>query len=314
MKNLLLILALVFTNSLFALNCNSIIDGDWNNPLTWSCGVVPSPGDTITISAGTIVTVSINTNLNGAPVLIIIDGILLFDSPGAKLRLECGSIIMITPTGEIRDSGNGTPSHSIRICGVDVWTGTDGSVFGPLIIGGSPLAIELVNFTVESDRDLLSFEWTTATETNNDFFSIEASSDNQNWISLGTVNGAGNSSQELNYSFETFNQNNAIYFRLKQTDFDGKSSLSNIIALKNDSSLEFSIYPNPATDNRLTIQTAAVGNYNLIICNSSGSTIYEMRDINSSIVTLDNLELNKGVYFVRIENKSETKLMKLIKN
>ena len=233
MKNLLLIIAFAFSNSIFALNCSSIADGNWNNPSTWSCGVVPSAGDSITISVGTTVTVSVNTDLTGAPVTIFIDGILLFDSPGAKLRLECGSVLILSATGEIRDSGNGTPSHSIRICGADVWKGTDGSVFGPLIIIGSPLSVELLDFNVEMKRDLLLFSWITATETNNDYFSIEASSDQASWMTIGNVNGAGNSSEEITYSYEeALNGRDLIYFRIRQTDYDGRSTVSKIIVLK----------------------------------------------------------------------------------
>jgi hypothetical protein len=86
---ILFVLSFFFTAfNLSAATCNSLGNGAWDNPLNWSCGVVPAPVDIINIMPGHTVTVSNNTNLTGAPVVINIYGVLLFDSPGAKHRHE----------------------------------------------------------------------------------------------------------------------------------------------------------------------------------------------------------------------------------
>ena len=116
----LFVTSVLFSLNSNAANCNSLGNGNWNTPATWSCGSVPAGGDNITIEVGDTVSISSVTNITGAPVTIIIDGVFLFDSPSAKLRLPCGSVIIITSTGSIQSTGVGQPSHSIRICGDEV--------------------------------------------------------------------------------------------------------------------------------------------------------------------------------------------------
>lgn len=86
---ILFVLSFFFTAfNLSAATCNSLGNGAWDNPLNRSCGVVPAPVDIINIMPGHTVTVSNNTNLTGAPVVINIYGVLLFDSLGAEHRQE----------------------------------------------------------------------------------------------------------------------------------------------------------------------------------------------------------------------------------
>ena len=313
MKNLIFIIGLSISNFSYSAICNSIGSGNWNNPLIWSCGVVPSPGDVITIGLGDIVTISINTDMNGIPTILYIDGVLLFDSPGAKLRLECGSSVVISGTGEIRDSGNGTPSHSLRICGVDEWTGIEGSLFGPLVIGVTPLSIELVEFSVEKLRNELNFKWITATENNNDYFTIEASSDNSNWDAIEIMAGAGNSSEEIYYELLNSNGLAYSYFRLRQTDYDGTSTLSKSIHLSNSESSELSVFPNPWTNGRLSINSS-FENYSVYIYHASGIMVSQIANSNGSFVEIENENFEKGVYFIKISNGNDLISKKLVIN
>lgn len=69
---------------------------------------------------------------------------------------------------------------------------------------------------------------------NNAFFTVEKTYDGKNFEYLGKLNGAGNSTQSLNYSLIDYNIRPVInYYRLKQTDFDGLSTLSEIITIDN---------------------------------------------------------------------------------
>ena len=313
MKNLLIIFAIFFSNCSLSLTCSSISDGDWNNPLTWSCGAIPSPGDTITISLGDIVTVSSNINLNGVATLIYIDGVLLFDSPGAKLRLGCGSSIVLSATGEIRDSGNGTPSHSIRICGSDVWTGSTGSVFGPLVIGTIPLSIELIDFTVDVFRNELLFQWSTANEINNDYFNIESSIDNLNWVSIGTIKGAGSSSERIDYEFGLNNNLAHRYFRLRQTDFDGQSTLSKVVSISNSASYDINVYPNPMNSNYVIIETD-IEEYDMKILSLNGKVVYQLQNQNEKYLRIDGLNIEKGTYIIHLFGENQKMTAKIIKD
>lgn len=86
-----------------------------------------------------------------------------------------------------------------------------------------PLPIELLSFSFEIHPGVVLLRWITATEINNDFFTIERSRDMLQWEELGKIQGAGNSNELLSYNFSDRNPVRGIsYYRLKQTDFDGK--------------------------------------------------------------------------------------------
>ena len=105
--------------------------------------------------------------------------------------------------------------------------------------GEVELPIDFLSFTpiIEPDRVLLN--WTTGTEINNDYFTIERSRDMYGWEVLGFVDGAGNSSVPLSYSFSYMRPLDGLaYYRLKQTDFDGQFKYYGPIAAHYDLGLE----------------------------------------------------------------------------
>jgi hypothetical protein len=112
----------------------------------------------------------------------------------------------------------------------------------------SSLPIELFSFTAEANEMLkaVDLEWITATETNNDFFTLERSVDGENWEAIQTMKGAGNSTVELDYAWRDKSPLNGFsYYRLKQTDFDGAYSYSSIKSVTFDGVSDFKVYPNP---------------------------------------------------------------------
>lgn len=119
----------------------------------------------------------------------------------------------------------------------------------------SVLPIELLYFKATfQDRDVL-LKWATATEINNDFFSIERSSDGRMFNEFARINGTGYSSTTNEYSFLDSNPLSGLsYYRLKQTDYDGIFTYSQIIAVENIyNNFDFEIFPNPVED-ELNIQ------------------------------------------------------------
>ena len=123
------------------------------------------------------------------------------------------------------------------------------------------MPVELLAFAAECKAPSeIVLNWTTASEINNDYFTVERSQDVtlsgvEGWETIGTVDGAGNSSTAHNYSFtdqlSTLEPSNfsTVYYRLKQTDHDGQFTYSDVVALDNCHALSaFIIYPNPASD------------------------------------------------------------------
>lgn len=85
------------------------------------------------------------------------------------------------------------------------------------------LPVELLSFQGQIIQGEIVLHWQTASETNNHYYTIERSRDMQTWDILGRLEGAGNSNQLLSYSFaDRLPLQGVSYYRLKQTDFDGK--------------------------------------------------------------------------------------------
>lgn len=92
------------------------------------------------------------------------------------------------------------------------------------------MPIQLVDFHAKPDGDFTMLHWTTASEINNNFFTLEKSFNGEFFEEFAEVKGAGNSNSPINYESMDMAQNKSkVYYRLKQTDFDGKFTYSDIL-------------------------------------------------------------------------------------
>ena len=125
-------------------------------------------------------------------------------------------------------------------------TTTTGSVSGTVssfspftlgTVGANPLPIKLVTFYGEKEQNKNILRWTTASEKNNDYFTIEKTTDGKEFHEVGRIEGAGNSIYHNSYSLTDANVENILnYYRLVQTDFDGKKEYSDLITIDNRNS------------------------------------------------------------------------------
>lgn len=140
------------------------------------------------------------------------------------------------PTGSLFTDGTAQGTGSLT-AGSNLlsWTGLSTfSLFGGAVDGAIALPIELVSFTGQKSGQNNELKWTTASELNNDYFTIEKTLDGTNFEVVGIENGAGNSNQYLDYSLIDYDVRNVLnYYRLKQTDFDGKYDFSELISIDN---------------------------------------------------------------------------------
>jgi hypothetical protein len=97
------------------------------------------------------------------------------------------------------------------------------------------LPIELMEFNGKENGVNNLLYWNTASEQNNNYFTLERTADGENWINVATINGAGNSQEVLSYSYldSDYERGKVNYYRLSQTDFDGNSETFNIISIDN---------------------------------------------------------------------------------
>ncbi len=115
-----------------------------------------------------------------------------------------------------------------------------------------PITLESVDAINQGAKNLIT--WITNSEQNNDFFTLERSRDVENWTEVGKLPGAGNSQVSLMYSMEDYEFYSPItYYRLKQTDYDGKETYSEVVSVntsKGDGDQFVSeIYPNVTSEN-----------------------------------------------------------------
>ena len=114
---------------------------------------------------------------------------------------------------------------------------------------GNLIPVELTSFIVSASNGSVSLQWRTATETNNRIFEIERKSENTEYLTVGFVNGQGTTTQAHDY---TFSDNNVIpgsySYRLKQIDYDGRFSYSDVVNVEITAPTVFQLsqnYPNP---------------------------------------------------------------------
>ncbi|MCL4857552.1 MAG: T9SS type A sorting domain-containing protein, partial [Flavobacteriales bacterium] len=160
------------------------------------------------------------------------------------------------------------------------------------------LPIELLSFTGKSIGSSNLLEWKTTTEINNDYFTLERSSNATHFSELGIIEGAGNSNTLLHYQYtDNAPLEGVNYYRLKQTDFDGRFSYSNIVALSNKTTA-FSIWNSAETlfikgDNENS--TSSLKIYNLL-----GELVLEKYFQEN--ITINTTDFSSGIYLVKIQS------------
>jgi hypothetical protein len=197
------------------------------------------------------------------------------------------------------------------------------TTFSTFAIGspGSSLPVELLSFTGKSIDNKVKLNWTTSSETNNDYFSIEKSTDGITYNLLGTVKGAGNSNIKLNYEFEDIAPELGVnYYKLKQTDFDGKFEYFNIITVSiENTTAAMTASPNPFIDEiKIKYNSSVSGVVEIILYDLNGNIVkksqQEVSKGSNVFVCSDFKTVPAGVYLLGItqDNKS-TAVIKMIK-
>ena len=214
-------------------------------------------------------------------------------------------------TSTWKNHGNGGTTGTIAFG--TVTTAAPVTSFSPFTLGSisgdNPLPIQLLSFNAKQNKNLVALTWNTASELNNEYFTLEKSLDGIHYVAIGTIDGAGTTTEENNYSFnDEYPAIGKNYYRLLQTDLDGSSECSKTIVCNfegNTDNAVLNVYPNP-TDGTFTIIAFsafdAKNEKRIIIENSLGETIYS-KTIDGTInkFSIDALsKAPKGVYIVRL--------------
>jgi hypothetical protein len=171
----------------------------------------------------------------------------------------------------------------------------------------NPLPIDLMNFDGLCENNEIKLNWSTASERDNDFFTIEQTCDGINFTNVANIDGAGNSNSVINYSITVPNNCSGIsYFRISQTDFNGAKELFDMISIDCKDQLPIEIYPNPA-ENELTVKIGSLKVQRIELLDAAGRLISKgefLNGVSNTTITFDLTKMSAGVYIVKCEQKN----------
>jgi hypothetical protein len=249
-------------------------------------------------SANVNVTLSWNTNSGGVTTL-------------SELRVARWDISQ----AKWKDQGNGGTTGNTT--SGTVITSAPVTSFSPFTLasagGGNPLPVHLKSFNCSlTPQGHVVLDWATVTESNSDYFEVERSADGKNFKSAGKKDAAGNSSKEIKYRLEDkaplYGQS---YYRLKEVDYDGKTSYTELCAVFNPILPENSAYPNPAGD-VVYINLSEEDQIGWVkIQNSIGVECKVPVTVDTDKITINSSGLASGVYIIDVVVNQKLRRMKV---
>lgn len=170
------------------------------------------------------------------------------------------------------------------------------------------LPVELSGFNVSLEKESVLLKWTTATETDNDYFTMQHSTNGINFQDIGRTNGAGISTEAIDYTYtHSTPQNGANYYRLQMTDYGGKNTYSKVEVIRMDllEIVNINIYPQPATGiSTLDINAYTDAEVSIEIYTLSGQIVnainWDLKAGQNSI-TLNSEKLQAGTYLIVVQ-------------
>jgi hypothetical protein len=154
----------------------------------------------------------------------------------------------------------------------------------------------------------VELKWVTESELNNDYFTVERSNDGMEFAAAGTVKGAGTVSSQSNYTFVDEKPFRGLsYYRLRQTDFNRRTTFSKIVSVKvSEVNREVIAYPNPSNGSNLNLSLRGFDlqeELQISVTNLYGqslwSTIIRVTETGDEYISVKpSINLSPGVYVV----------------
>ncbi|MES2132282.1 MAG: T9SS type A sorting domain-containing protein [Bacteroidota bacterium] len=178
------------------------------------------------------------------------------------------------------------------------------------LYSGLPIELLYFNATANPKEDLL--EWATASEINNDFFTVERSKDGINWQVLRQIKGAGNSRETRSYNTTITEITSGVsYYRLKQTDYDKSVKYAPIVSVERNEKETIRIFPLPATDQLYVIfNEPKIGSLSALT--TSGKEVVLNYVTEDSMITINTQTLDAGIYTLKIVSGKEIYYKRII--
>ena len=237
---------------------------------------------------------------------------LRFGGPGSLTRMYSGQLDEVRISNIARSDEWIETEFNNQSSPGTFFTITSGASINPC----GPLPIELLFFRGTNIGESTVLSWATSSELNNDYFTLQRSTDGKTFIELGTVVGAGNSKTRLDYEFVDRRPETGLnYYRLKQTDFDGSFSYSKLISVNSNTDFteEIRLYPNPNKgDFSIRMTTASDHPVTISVLDEAGKTLTTLVKTPMGHLEHNFQNFPKGVYFIKITSEYQQTVKKVI--
>lgn len=196
---------------------------------------------------------------------------------------------------------SGTKSEMLALIGDETkWSGDNNTNYSAVVpaFTVNVFPVELVSFDAVLSDNFVTLNWATGSELNNDYFSIERSSDGNIFTKIGKVEGIGTSQELSTYSFRDLVPfSDTYYYRLRQVDYDGTFSFSSVVRIEIlTEGLSLELYPNPVVE---TLTIKATNGLSLNIYSMTSQLVYS-GDFSLGEIKADLSMLESGVYVVEV--------------
>lgn len=176
------------------------------------------------------------------------------------------------------------------------------------VAGALPVALSRFEARV-NDREQVELTWATESEYDNDYFSVERSGTGRDFTAVGTVGGHGTTDARQDYRFTDEHPLPGVsYYRLRQVDYDGQTTFSDVAEVRISGGAQYGIFPNPASGIlRVSGDLEAVGRLRLY--DAVGTMVADLPPGSGEI---DLAGLTPGTYLVEIVYGSGTEMYRVV--
>jgi hypothetical protein len=203
--------------------------------------------------------------------------------------------------------GGTSPSRNIAATGLTLTS------FSPFTVVSSVVVpVELTYFKGKNTEGGNLLTWQTAQEQNNSHFDIERSADGSTFHTIGQTKGKGTTAYTSDYNFTDNNPFPIAYYRLRQVDFSGKTTLSQVITLKSTAKNGAKIYPSVTSDFLMVDLPANTEAATAMVTDLLGRPVLRQNVVVGQQISVSNL--TSGQYFITIEAKGLKTTARFIKN
>lgn len=218
------------------------------------------------------------------------------------------------PAASILNANSPTPvisnlnpggAYGFKLTVIDI-AGASGTDITSVTVTNTILPVGITNFSGQHNGAVNLLQWSTASEQNSDYFSVERSEDGNRYSPIGTVAAAGFSNVIKQYNFNDVQPAPGIqYYRLRMVDKDGKFTYSKVVLVNAGNSVAIELYPNPAPDKvSLIINNSITGNGSINVFDINGRLIKQEMFIKQDKLFKTAIDLKSqrsGTYLVEIK-------------